>query len=876
MPTRPTPPNNPSPLLAEFRQRIQENDALILSPTLDNGRAIVKARTAIYTSIVARWVEAQRLAFDYNRPFAVLSIGGTGREEVTPRSDLDLVFLFEDEFETHPFFLHLQRKTMHSSEFEDEHGFSCGATPLGVNDAPKLKAKQLNAFLDMAPLYDPFEMTERFRLSIRDNFDPFEHFLHLRSMWKAKWEKACGASECLEHFDIKNEGLRLFLGGVWTLGAREFRHSSEIYAQLEDPRDLDAYEFLLRIRSWIHLRKPVSGKSDASGNHVEDVMDFDDFTSFGEMLGAEAGDRERFEFANEVRTRLLSARRRVASFARGIIERELHVGRRIAPGRPIVLGASGLFHDPVAETATPEMRSRAVYSLLLASQFYGLPVDPSELQGTLRGAGDWLVPSPDISTMFEMVQGSLAGSFDLLSQVDGAMERLFPGYASFETSMDQRVNDERLCTRGAMEREKMNVLEDFVARGQERVNAAVSPEAEKRHPLELDASMVVSFLDSDHLVAVKLALKTKRLPLTESDRVAREDASLQWHERYSSGFSGIPLEDYFDGWEKKFGFTTKALEVTRFLIANRRTFKDRVRENPNSDWAVKAFSTHCKNEQQLRALFVFTCADRTKWESEKSDPVRWFNSRELYSKTLAIYRSVDSSDPTDLLRAAGYGGDEITVLRDFGPDLFSGIYRSHAARFGAHLVEISRKQSTGLPKATVLRDGSSIMLGVAARDWRGLAACISGALSREGIELRQAHLFSAMNFGLALDFFHIHFQGKPLPPDLTKTVEEAIREQRHIADADEATLPIIHGKYSLSELRPGHVCLRFESREDTRGMVYALCYKVFRYLQGNIHGLTAYTTKKSVFDSVYLNLPKKMSFADAQRIVAGWGGAEPK
>ena len=55
-------------------------------------------------------------------------------------------------------------------------------------------------------------------------------------------------------------------------------------------------------------------------------------------------------------------------------------------------------------------------------------------------------------------------------------------------------------------------------------------------------------------------------------------------------------------------------------------------------------------------------------------------------------------------------------------------------------------------------------------------------------------------------------------------------------------------------------------------MVYALCYKVFRYLQGNIHGLTAYTTRKSAFVAVYLNLPKKISLSEAQRIVAGWSG----
>jgi hypothetical protein len=45
----------------------------------------------------------------------------------------------------------------------------------------------------------------------------------------------------------------------------------------------------------------------------------------------------------------------------------------------------------------------------------------------------------------------------------------------------------------------------------------------------------------------------------------------------------------------------------------------------------------------------------------------------------------------------------------------------------------------------------------------------------------------------------------------------------------------------LTESRPGQHCLRFETSRDAGGLIYALTYKVFRYLEGNIHGLTAHT-----------------------------------
>src|SRR4051794_25587241 len=83
--------------LEAFRQLIAENDAAIRSADLEDGREMVAARTAAHAVIVADWAERQRAALDYTRPFAVVALGGTGREEVTPCSDLDIALLFDDE-----------------------------------------------------------------------------------------------------------------------------------------------------------------------------------------------------------------------------------------------------------------------------------------------------------------------------------------------------------------------------------------------------------------------------------------------------------------------------------------------------------------------------------------------------------------------------------------------------------------------------------------------------------------------------------------------------------------------------------------------------------------------------------------------------------
>jgi len=543
---------------ASFRRLIMENDAVIRGPKLDNGRAISVARTTIYTLLVAQWAAHQQREFGYDKPFAAVALGGTGREELTPYSDLDFAWLFDDAIDDkNTFLMELQRQTLHTNVFYEQHGFRCDARPFSLDDAPSLAGIQLNSFLDMRPLFDPCGLADRFRERIRATFDPFEHFLFLHGNWKRQWEAAATRSEQLDRFDIKNEGLRVFLCGVWTRAGESFSHAEDVYRKLEmeDECDLEAYYFLLRIRAWIHSCRSYSGPGDAFGNHPEDVLRFEDFLSFGEMLGPESDERTRFEFADEVRSRLLSARRRVAAFAKAVIERELRHGRSAARGNPIIYGYGGLYHATSAQYGTEREKSRAALSLLLASQRYGVPIDPCELHTTFRNAGKWLVPVPEVSALFYERRGSLADSFEFLSRMDGAEERLFPGYGKFESSLDNRVRSERRLLRCALERQKMRALERCVAEGAERLCATVSLERVTAMGLSATTAVNAALLDANHLAAVKLALKTKRLPLTPDDEAARGDETRPLHERYASGFSDIPLAEYFAPYGSECEFT---------------------------------------------------------------------------------------------------------------------------------------------------------------------------------------------------------------------------------------------------------------------------------------------------------------------------------
>lgn len=849
-----------------FRQLIAENDALIRQPELGNGRELAAARTAIYTGLVRHWAEEQHQRLGYDKPFAVAALGGTGRAEMTPRSDNDFALLFDGALEGNDFLVELQRQAISSDEFEDAYGFECHALPFSLDGLPALAGKDLNSFLDLRPVYDPSGLVEESLERIRATFDPFEHFLHVRRFWQAHWAEAAAGFEQISRFDIKNDGLRVFLAAIWTLAGKTFCHSHDIYRALDNPRDLEAYYFLLRIRMFIHSRQAEGPRPSAGGNHPEDVLSFEDFDSFGELLGSEADRQARFEFANEVRRRLLSARRRVASYAKGVIEQELKNGREISPHNPIVCGLGGLSHKTSYYCQTNHDRSRAALSLMLAAQRYDLPIDATELQATFRDAGDWLLRVPELAELFYETRGSLARTFAFLSQVDGAEERLFPGYARFESSFDERVNTEGQLLRSALERRKTGALEKFVQEGQQRLTEAISSERLPATTQRELAAQEAALLDADQLAAIKLALKTKRLPVTPADEAARNDTSLELHERFSTGLSAIPLPEYYGAFESEAGFRPETLELVMFLIANHRLFKECAQAGLSGEREVERLIHACGDEQRLRCLIVFACADRSEWNAEDKDPGRWLITRELLLKAMAHFKPAPA--PAQALRAVGFSPDQVTILEDLGKDFFEGVYRPYARRFGAHLAMLGEQPDFGEPKAILLSAGASPLIGVAARDCPGLAATISGAFAHAGIELRQAHFFSATKYHLALDFFHLAMDNRPLPAGLLRSVENAIRQELYLSEADEVALPRLEGSMTLELWHPGLYRLQFETAADRKGSLYALACKVHRHLRANIFGLTAHGTKGKAFISVYHDLPMDLSFDQSQAVVS--------
>lgn len=878
-----------------YAQLTAENNARYLECNLENGRELARQRTLIHTTIAADWLERQARDLGYDQPFALAAIGGTGRMEMTPCSDTDFVMLYEEDVEGNDFQKAIWAKTR-SVQFQNECGFELCLPAYNLEHMQELDDLQLNAFLDVAPAYDPYGLVPRFRQRIQETYDPFAHFLHVYRYWSdTEAVLKSGGSERLDRFDIKNEGLRAFLAGVWKLAGAEFRHSEEIYRTRIEARDLEAYYFLLRIRGFVHVRRGKPQTPLPNGSHLEDRLSFDDFRSFGEMLGPDASDEQRFDFANDVRMRLNSARRRVELFTKRVIGSGLKEGHPTRAGSPIIHFVGGLRHvtenEPDVRDGNERAKSEAALSLLLASQRYGVNIDPAELEGTFLNAGDWLEQVPSLADLFYELRGSLANSIEFLAHLDGALDRLFPGYGRFEMSLDERVMLERASLRGTYVRDKLRALDRCRIVDKSYFDDKHRVERDRqRAKLEQILPVEASLLTTDDLAAIKLALVTKRLPLTKEDVLDRRNESLPIHERFASGFSDIPLEEYYEQFQSRANFKKTTVQTTEFLVRNRRLFKELSQNAENTDDMVSHVVNLCGSSEALRALFVFTCVDRLvgvpplhhgaisasefaeqrrnrSWQIQAAEPTRWLATLEMYIKAMSRFIPNFIPDANRFMQDAGYSPREQAVLADFGDCFFAGLYARHANSFGSHLIRLA-DGITDTPKATLLLDGGAVILGVAARDFRGLAACIAGALAEQGVQLRRANLFSAHNHGLALDFFHLQPVNRPIPESLPPAIEAAVREHRHIAPEDAAKHPPLQGAFQLDDTPSGNYRLRFETADDAHGLLHSVTYKVYQHLRASIHSLDASTSRNTARIAVFLKLPDDMSLETAQRIVA--------
>jgi [protein-PII] uridylyltransferase len=233
--------NQPATLAAEAKaQRIALLQRLQAEPT---GIEFCKGLTATYDSLWRRLWTAALSQFDSLPPLSIVAVGGYGRSEVAPHSDVDLAFIPAEETPELEAAMKWMFRTAHDV-FSREIGVPLSATYRLFADLPGLDAINLTALIDgrlVAGSSAPFqELTS----ALWSTF-PTAEFLFTKLQERN--------AECRGTHDVPQVTQPHLKSGAG--GLRDFHALNWIGLAIgERPRPVNAHvDTLLRIRNQLHL-----------------------------------------------------------------------------------------------------------------------------------------------------------------------------------------------------------------------------------------------------------------------------------------------------------------------------------------------------------------------------------------------------------------------------------------------------------------------------------------------------------------------------------------------------------------------------------------------------------------------------------------------
>jgi [protein-PII] uridylyltransferase len=276
--------------LARYKNflKVEAHRLKLLHRAGDGGRQICQARTAILDALLRHlWTAAREklsaVAQKEFPPIALVAIGGFGRAELNPHSDIDFMFLHEGQVATGrplPFLAKLIDGVLYPLW---DIGLKIGYAVRDVNDCVKVANTDMQSKTSM--------IESRLIVGDKDLFGRFQKavvskcvvgyedkYIAMRLEDQASRRSKHGNSACMQEPNIKNGcgGLRDFQNLLWMsffkyrtrsltdLQTREFVSAAE-RKQLEA-----AYDFLLRVRTELHYHtnRPV----DVLGKNLQPAV----------------------------------------------------------------------------------------------------------------------------------------------------------------------------------------------------------------------------------------------------------------------------------------------------------------------------------------------------------------------------------------------------------------------------------------------------------------------------------------------------------------------------------------------------------------------------------------------------------------------------
>jgi hypothetical protein len=718
-----------------LREGLVESERRICTAALTEGWEIVHQRGQVIREAIRRFYEQLVLEAPPRGAFAILLLGGTGRQEVCPGSDVDVGIFVENIEENEHFFRHVSQQLRQFAPLIPglRNVVKANSVP-DLRDDKHFDLKSLAALLDADLLVGDVGLDQRIR-----------RVCHARAAERGL-EFVFAINQDLRRFDqlypqlpgdvggfhVKNGigGLRNFQMTMWLYSFERWVPSVQVYEQVRNTRRFDsegaptpnvlsAVGVLFAVRCWIEQKRANRAHDHAEkrrANLFIDVVDMDDFLK---------------RFGAGGLTELNSSREVIRSYRHETWDRLLERGV-VVPGTDglVIWGAGGL---RIGADALFWDATNMFCSIYAAQQRFGLPIDKSVKRAARKNIAQSLRPDAGLVKLMVSSGSILPALEDWFDY--GVMDKLVPGFGELANKLYQPGHRTATLTRAARAMQRMQNLEHLSTVTLADVSAR-------------EAFFLRQYQDIGDAArgALRLAVLTEEIPET---LFGSSDCYADCVTRYvAECLRVVP------------GLTTPMLSTVEFLLLVKRELLKSSETSADQQvlesWCQKIGELHARHPADtIRALALFAYAafdfhNPKGVGRSRLHPEQWQNVQNLTQNLLYDQLGVGGRPFEDhYFDEAGQRIGKLLPRRLLAsPHVDNSLKQTYEGAeildpHRAHRIIHALKEvvQTGRPKVELQRDEEYYRLTLFAWDFPGLFWRVAGTLHDKGCSIRTTNLY---------------------------------------------------------------------------------------------------------------------------------------
>jgi [protein-PII] uridylyltransferase len=704
-------------------------------------------------------------------PYVVVALGGYGRGELHPSSDIDLMVVYDGELP--PFVQRLTQELLYAMW---DLGLQVGHSLRSLDDCVAMARTDFPSRTSMQEtrlVAGDRRLFTRFRRVLRDNVyrHDFEQFLATTLAERDQRYRKHGASPYIGEPNVKESagGLRDVHTAMWLgtakFGARTLRELTDkgLITPREQALTDAALTFLWRVRNALHL---VSGhKNDVLGRDVQPRIALDlGYEDEGESLGVERFMRDYYLHARVIHriSRRLISRCQESLSRRGSAERRERQ-QALADGLVFFDGRLHLVdRNPGLLRRDPTRIMKVFWHLHRLGCELSLDLERA-VEDSLDLVDEGFRRSPAVRDLFLDIARSWGRVALTLSEMHelGLLGAYLPEFGALTCLVQYDVYH-----RFSADQHSLLAVEHL-----EAVAPGQSAESE-------GAAQVFNEVEKPELLMLGMLL--------------HDIGKAKGHGHVRKG---IPLIRELTA---RIALSPEDAAAVEFLVAHHLTMSHIAQRRDIDDpKTVTDLAEACGDPQRLRMLYLLTYADMravgpgvlTGWQAQIL--------HDLYARTLkqltvpgAVAPRANRTQVTERLHAAVKDELDVQAVKAHVA-MVSDRYLTGTSvqRMAAHLRLLQR--ITAAPLATELfhhPDLGSSDLVVVTRDLPGLFSLIAGTLAAHGINITSAQIHTRAD-GIAIDTFQVN-----------DPMGEAVTSGAHWRRTLDALDAVIGGTLSVDEL----------------------------------------------------------------------------